>query len=666
MGVGESTVHVPVLPREAAWNTYATGGRAVSDTRIAVTATRTLNRSPWIWSIGVLLGSFAQLGCSAEGPNSGLAPALPGDPTAIAPTVGAPVGTTPAGTPTTGNVPGVPGVTPPNTPVTPGTPTTTVTPGTPVPPVTPVVDGPPPPDEPSAGFIRRLTHIEFDNTIADLLGIEGQPSSGFASDIALQGFTNNAAGQNVTPTLAEQYIDVVEDLSRQATANLNGRLGCDPVALGEEACVQQFITSFGKSAWRRPLTTDEQMRALELFLTARGEYELEVAVQMVIQYFLLSPHFIYLMEPLPAGAVPGSIVPLDGWKVATRLSYFLLGSMPDDTLFAAAEAGTLNTPEGVASEARRLLQQERARQRIGLFFTEWLRLRTIDKLQKDSTLFPDFDLSVGPLLREQVELFAQAVILDDQGTAADLFTAPFTFVNTRIASYYGVNAPAGSTMARVDLDPAQRGGLLTHAALLATFAHQNQTDPVTRGKFVRESVLCESVPAPPVGLVVTTPEVVPGATTRERFAQHQEDPNCSGCHLLMDPIGLGFENYDPIGKWRDMDNDLPVDASGEIIGSDVAGTFNGALELSQKLAGSKQAMECMSRTWLRFALGRSEQAADRGALAVIDEQFGAAEFKMAELLVAVTETNTFRSQRVLDPNVSALEDASQEIAEDAP
>lgn len=516
----------------------------------------------------------------------------------------------------------------------------------------------PPPDEPSAGFIRRLTHVEFDNTVADLLGIENQPSSGFAADVALQGFTNNAAGQNVTPTLTEQYIEVVEDLSRTATQSLTKLLGCDPAAIDEQVCIGQFVGAFGKRAWRRPITSDEQSRALALFQTARAEYELDVSVQMLVQYFLLSPHFLYLVEPLPTAAAAGSVAPLDPWKVASRLSYFLHGSMPDEALFAAAEAGTLDTAEGVAAEARRLLEQPRARQRIGLLFTEWLRLRSIDKLQKDSVLFPDFDLSIAALMREQVERFAQAVILDDGGTAADLLTAPFTFINNKLAPFYGVDAPAGSSWARVDLDPTQRSGLLTHTALLATFAHQNQTDPVTRGKFVRESLLCEGVPAPPVGLVVTAPEITPGSTTRERFAQHQEDPSCRGCHALMDPIGLGFENYDPVGRWRDMDNGAPVDATGQILGSDVAGTFDGAIELSAKLANSKQATACVMKTWLRFALGRSEQAADKGAFAVLNERSEAAGFKLAELLIAMTQTNTFRYQRVLDATVSALEDPS--------
>lgn len=512
----------------------------------------------------------------------------------------------------------------------------------------------PPQDEPSAGFVRRLTHIEFDNTVSDLFDIDATPSSGLAADVALQGFTNNSAGQNVTPTLAEQYIEVVEGLSRQVTTDLKGLLGCDPAALGEEACVEQFIADFGRRAWRRPLTMDEQTRALELFRTARTEYELNVSAQMLVQFFLLSPHFLYLVEPLPANSEAGSVVPLDSWKVASRLSYFLLGTTPDAELLDAAESGALDTPEAVATQARRLLETPRARQRVGLFFTEWLRLRHIDKLQKDSTMFPDFDLSLGQLLREQVEQFAQAVILDDDGTAADLLTAPFTFVNDRLAPIYGVSGAAGATLTRVELDPTQRAGLLTHAAILAMNAHQDQTDPVVRGKFIRESVLCDSVPPPPVDLIITPPVITPGSTTRERFAQHQTEAGCRGCHTLMDPIGLGFEHYDPIGQWRDMDNELEIDATGEVVGTDVAGTFDGAIELSNKLADSEQVMACLAKTWMRFALGRSEQDADEGALAVVGEKFESSGFKMTELLVALTETNAFRYQRVLDADVSAL------------
>lgn len=623
---------------------------------------RTTKGSRLGWSMFILAGQFGQFACSGGEPGPDMSALVPPGTTGTTPGLMTPTGTMPGVTSPTGTAPSVGTDGQPSS-----SPSGTATSVTPTPGASSGVNAPPPADEPGAAFTRRLTHEEFDNTIADLLGIEGEHSAALAADVAVQGFTNNVTGQNVTPTLAEQYITVVEDLSRQSTTNLTGRLGCDPAAMGEAACVQQFIASFGKKAWRRPLTAEEQTRALELFNAARVQYAMDVSVQMLVQYFMLSPHFLYLVEPLPMGTAPGTVVPLDGWNVASRLSYFLLGSMPDDALLAAAEAGTLDTAEGVASEARRLLGLPRARQRIGLFFVEWLRLRGIEKLQKDTTLFPGFDLSMGQLLKEQLELFTQAVIIDDGGTAKDLLTAPFTFVNNKLAPYYGVQAPAGSTMARVQLDPSKRAGLLTHAAVLATYAHQNQTDPVSRGKFIRESVLCDTVPAPPPDLMASAPEITPGTTTRERFRQHQEDPGCAGCHSLMDPIGLGFENFDPIGQWRDLDNGLTVDPTGEIIGTDVAGTFNGAVELSQKLAASEQTMACLARTWLRFALGRSEQPTDAGGLAVVGERFEAAGFKMTELLVALAQTNTFRHQRVLDPNVSEFPELSSTTpAEETP
>jgi hypothetical protein len=512
----------------------------------------------------------------------------------------------------------------------------------------------PPPDEPSASYVRRLTHVEYDNTVADLLGVDGQPSSTFEADLAQNGFTNNAAGQNVSPTLAEQYLLAAEALSEEATRNMPALLGCETATLGEEACARQFVQAFGKNAWRRPLTTEEEGRMMGLFSAARANFDFDVSIRMVIQAFLQSPQFLYLLEPAPTDVAPGSVAPLDPWEVATRLSYFLLGSMPDATLAAEAEAGRLDTPEAVAAQARRLLDLPRARERVGLFFIEWLRLRNVDRMQKDPAMFPGYDLSWGAMMQEQVVRFAQSVVLDENGTARDLLTAPYTFVNRELAPLYGVPAPMGTQFERVELDPTQRAGLLTQVGVMANLAHGNQTDPVVRGKFVRTGLLCDAVPPPPEGIVINVPEINPDATTRERFAQHQEDPSCAGCHALMDPIGLGFEHYDPLGQWRDTDNGLPIDATGEIIGTDVAGTFDGALELAQKLADSEQAMDCLARTWLRFALGRSDLDADAGALAVAGVRFEGSGFTIKELLVGLTETRVFRYQVVLDPNTSTL------------
>ncbi len=506
---------------------------------------------------------------------------------------------------------------------------------------------------PGLAPVRRLTNIEYNNTVADLLGDTSAPANEFAADVAQDGFTNNALGQNVSPALTEQYMAAAEALSRAATQNLTGLLGCDPAALGEEPCVTQFIGNFGKRAWRRPLSTDEQARLLGIFTTARVELALDVSVQLVLQVFLQAPQFLYLLEIPDAtlAPTPGSVLPLDDWQMASRLSYFLLGSMPDPELFAAAEQGALSTPEQVAEQARRLLALPRARDRIGLFFTEWLQLRNIERMEKDPTLFPQYSLELGPLLEQQVQLFATYVILDQGGTAMDLLTAPYTFISPELAPLYGVAAPAGTGFSKVDLDPSQRAGLLTHVGLLASLAKANQTDPIHRGKFVRERLLCDTVPPPPVNAVITPPVVTPDATTRERFNQHRADPACAGCHMLMDEIGLGFEHYDALGQWRDTENGLPVDATGNIVGTDVEGTFDGAVDLAQKLAQSQQVRDCLAQTWFRFAHGRSATAADAGHLTLLSQKFSEGAFKMSELLVAVTQTRAFREQLVPDPNV---------------
>ena len=501
--------------------------------------------------------------------------------------------------------------------------------------------------------MRRLTHVEYNNTVADLLGDTTAPANAFSADVAQDGFTNNANALSVSPALTEQYMSAAESLSKAATKDLNARLGCNP-ATGEAACVQQFIRDFGKRAWRRPLKPEEQTRLFGVFSAARATLPVDASVQMVIEVLLQSPQFLYLLEPAVAGSTAGSVLPLDSWQVASRLSYFLLGSLPDAALFAEAEKGALTSDEQVAAQARRLLTLPRARERIGLFFTEWMQLRNIDRIQKDPTMFPNYSLAIGPLLRLQVQTFAQTVILDQAGTAADLLTAPFTFLSPELAPLYGMPSPGNpGYLTRVDLDPTRRAGLLTHAGIMASLAKANQTDPVHRGKFVRERLLCQTVPPPPVNANIKPPAVRADATTRQRFAEHRTDPTCAACHVLMDPIGLGFEHYDAIGQWRDTENGLPIDSTGDITGSDVAGPFDGAPALAQKLAQSAQVKDCLVQTWFRFAHGRAVVDADKDNLAILGASFAAHQFKISELMVAVTLTHAFRYQLVPDPNMSS-------------
>jgi hypothetical protein len=503
---------------------------------------------------------------------------------------------------------------------------------------------------PAFAPVRRLTHVEYDNTVADLLGDTTAPADKFTADVSQDGFTNNARALSVSPALTEQYLAAATTLSQNATTNLTSLLGCDAVA-AEQTCVQQFIRDFGKRAWRRPLTPDEQSRLLSVFSAARADDNgLELSLQMLLQVLLQAPQFIYLLEPSSLAA--GSVAPLDSWQVAARLSYFLLGSMPDAELFAEAEKDALKTPEQVDAQAWRLLQTQRARERIGLFFEEWMQLRNVDRMQKDPVLFPNYTLDLGPLLQQQVRLYATDVILDQGGTVADLLTAPYTFMTPELAPLYGVPPTPPGFFTRVDLDPAFRAGILTHVGIMASLAKANQTDPVHRGKFVRERLLCQTVPPPPVNANITPPEVKPGSTTRERFTQHHADPTCAACHTLMDPIGLGFEHYDALGQWRELDQGLPIDATGDVTGSDVAGPFDGAVELTQRLAQSQQVKDCLVQTWFRFALGRSVTPVDAENLALLQTAFADHSYKISELMLAITRAPAFRYLLVPDPSVS--------------
>ncbi len=510
--------------------------------------------------------------------------------------------------------------------------------------------------EPGVAMVRRLTHGEYANSVADLF--EGMTFDGLTSRFeeqgAVDGFTNNAHGLTVSPTQAGEYLKAAERVSELVAADPAALLECDVAAQGEDACVSAFIKDFGLRAWRRPLSTEEEQRLNGTFASVRGELGLDESLQVLVQIFLQSPQFLYLLEPSPSGAAPGSIVPLDAWQVASRLSYFLTGSAPDETLRNEAAAGGLMTPESVAAQARRLLETKRARDRVGEFFIEWLVMRNHDRLEKDITLYPDFDLTLGPMMQEQVRLFAQTIVLDEGGTGKDLLTAPFTFVNAELAPFYDVAPPTEPGFHRVDLDPNRRAGVLTQVGFLAGQAKADQTDPVHRGKFIRESILCSPVPPPPAGAMVKAPEIEPGVSTRKRFAQHQEDPFCAGCHVLMDPIGLGFEHYDALGQWRDIDAGEMVDATGNILGTDIEGDFDGAIELSQKAAQSAQAMACMAKTWFKYGLGRTPTVVDTASLDALASEFAARDYKVSELLVALAESRSFRYQLVLDPNVSAL------------
>ncbi|WP_437930814.1 DUF1592 domain-containing protein [Sorangium sp. So ce291] len=506
---------------------------------------------------------------------------------------------------------------------------------------------------PGASPLRRMTRFEYNNTIRDLLGDDSAPADAFVIEEEALGFNNQAAALGVTQLLAEQLMKASEAIAARAAQDLERLLdGCDPAAQGPEACAAELIERLGKRAFRRPLTATELERLERLFAWGNDEHGFSTGVELAIQAMLQSPHFLYRVElgtPDPAGE---GVVPLSDHEIASRLSYLLWSSMPDDALFAAADAGELRTAEQIAAQARRLLEDPRARAAVANFHAQWLELTKIDTLAKDAAVYPQYHDGLPALFRAETEAFLDHVVFEDEaGDVATLLTAPYSLMNAELRAFYGLEAPADGAASPgelevVPLDPSRRAGFLTHASLLSVLAKPDQPSPVHRGKFVRERLLCQALPPPPPDVDIQPPAVRPGIPTRRQFERHAQDPGCAGCHRLMDPIGFGFEHYDGIGLYREVDQEVPVDASGEIVGSrGTDGRFDGAVELARRLAESDEVRQCVATQWFRFGYGRAEQAEDECSMSQIQQAFAESGYNIKALLVALTQTDAFRYRR---------------------
>ena len=511
-----------------------------------------------------------------------------------------------------------------------------------------------------------MTRLEYDNTVSDLLGTPTTIATQFPTEEVQLGFDNNSAALSVSPQLAEQYLNAAETLAKAAVStNMAKVVPCDPTATGADACAAQFISAFGRRAYRRPLTPADTTLLTSLFNIGRAT-DFATGVRFVIETVLQSPQFLYRIEfgssptassptvPVTGGSSPNpsQVVPLDDWEMASRLSYLIWASMPDDQLFAAASAGKLSAAADIQAQAQRMLADPRAHARVTDFHGQWLGLNAVGALEKDSKIFPAFNPTIAGFMLQETQAFLDDVVWQQKGSLAMIFTAPYTFVNGPLAQYYGMTGVTGNAFVKAPLDSSQRAGLLTQGAVVSKLAKTNQTSPVLRGKFVREQLLCFTMPPPPVGVSIKVPDLSPTLTTRQRFGMHSVEPACAACHSLMDPIGLGFEAFDAAGAYRATENGIAVDASGSVNGpvdAQLAGAFNGIVDLEKKLGDSSTVQKCVTTQWFRYAYGRGETDADACSLNTLQTQFAAGGFKVQDLLAALTQTNAFLYRRVTPP-----------------
>ena len=489
--------------------------------------------------------------------------------------------------------------------------------------------------------LHRLSRIEYDNTLADLLGDTSR--SGFASlpEDVNDPFDNDFTTQIVSGAL----IASAETLAAGAAARLvadaakrNAVVGCTPSGPGDQACLESFIRTFGRRAFRRPLTDEEVAgyRGLSAFAVEANDFY--VGVDLVLRALLQDPSFIYRVETGTPVAGKSGLYVLDDYQIGARLSYFLWGSTPSDRLLDMAAAGALSTDSGRRAAATELLADPRGAERIKQFHAFWL---AYDQLPLAADM--------ATAMRAETDALIQRVVFDRRGDYFDLFNATETFVNDTLATHYGLTPPGSATGAWVSYGASPRRGILSHGTLLAAGAKFDDTSPTLRGVFVRNRLLCQVIAPPPPTVAVDEP---PASTSTsackiDRYAAHRNG-GCANCHNQTDPIGFGLENYDRTGAYRTADKDNPqctIAGDGEVVG---LGTFNGPAQLGDLIAGSGNLESCLVTQLYRMALGRRESAGDMPTLSKLTDGFKSGGRKFDELLVEVIADPAF-IHRQLEP-----------------
>jgi hypothetical protein len=495
----------------------------------------------------------------------------------------------------------------------------------------------------AAAPIARLTNTEYRNTLRSLLPALSLPTVPLPADLVVEGFDNNVRAQTPSATLIEQYGSSAEAVADSVVANLSSVLPCSES--DADACATTFIDAFVTRAYRRPLTAAERTRYLGLFQAAHAEHGFAPAIGMIVQAALQSPHFLYRVEA-------NELAPLDGYALASRLSYFLWDDMPDEELLDAAASGVLAQRDGVEAQARRMLDDPKARPAVASVFAQWLRFDKMSDMPKSPALFPEWNTQVASSARTGAARFVERVFWEMDGSLEALLTDTGSFVDEHSAPLYGIT-DAVSGMTLMETNAQQRSGILTQAGLLAAFAHETADSPILRGVFVMDRLLCSAPPPPPPGvtgsIVETSENAGMALTTRDRVAMTHEQGECASCHHAIDGFGFGFSHYDAIGRWRETENGVAVNAQGWIDNTrDANGAFDGVVELGQRLAKSAQVSDCASSQFYRYALGLGAAHVNSCNLEPIAKAFADSGGSLKELMITIATSDAFRTHGAVE------------------
>jgi hypothetical protein len=490
--------------------------------------------------------------------------------------------------------------------------------------------------------IRRLTNAEYERTVAALLGTTTTRfAAHFTPDSRQSGFTINA-DQRVDGVLADQLKLSAEALAHQAVTERLATLVPCAAAAANETCAGTFIDSFGRRAFRRPLTSEEKSGLIDVFRAGIEDGTFADGIELVVRAVLQTPAFLYLTE-LGTTNASGQLVRLTDHEAAAQISYVVTGGPPDQALAGAADAGRLHDGAARAAEARRLMSQADSGEQARRLLEEWLGIDGLAVTDKDANLYPRFR-ELRPAMLDETRGFIDDVLWRDSGSFGLLLTADFTVAPPALASFYGLG---GGGSARLSLAGIRRRGILHHASFLAAHAHADASAPVIRGAVIRRKLFCQqlTVPTDPSVMVVFPPPD-PSRTTRERYEAHLNNDLCRGCHSLLDPIGFSFEGFDAMGGARTMENGKPIDTSDTLTGTDVDGDIADSVDLVMRLAGSAQVRSCLARNVLRFGAAQANDGVEREFLKVVAALPPAEQDKPLALLVAFVQSDLFLNRRV--------------------
>jgi Protein of unknown function (DUF1592)/Protein of unknown function (DUF1588)/Protein of unknown function (DUF1587)/Protein of unknown function (DUF1585)/Protein of unknown function (DUF1595) len=527
---------------------------------------------------------------------------------------------------------------------------------------------------PNRVTLRRLNRAEYNNTIRDLVGVRFRPADDFPADDSGDGFDTVGDVLSVSPTLIEKYLIAAEAVVEASAKDpeLWQKLTTPPtedyipfvlrgVPPQRAAAVKTLrlettndqgagkateidrayyaLQAFADRAYRCPVTHQEMYRLMRFVETAlaRGGGT-DAGLKLAFEAILISPHFLFKMEPDPPPTGPDSDRRLTDFELATRLSYFLWSSMPDEELFRLAAGGKLHDPRNLVGQVRRMLRDNKSRALAENFAGQWLQTRALAEVTRDLERFPAFDENLRQAMREETDLFFDHVARTDQNVL-DLLLGEYTFVNERLAQHYGLSGVTGREFRRVSLAGTGRAGVLTHASVLTVTSGPTRTSPVKRGKWLLDNILGMPPPPPPPGADTLKDPTGTATTLRERLELHRSRPECASCHARMDPLGYGLESFDAVGTWREREGNAPVDASGTMPDGR---PFRGASELRTRLAEKPDDfVRCLTEKLMTYALGRGLTLSDRPAIDWVVRHAARNNYRFFSLVIALVRSNVF-------------------------